>query len=1136
MDKMNQITEDHNNAEAKETSALSWLDQLLESKSWRNAEVFIAIALILLALFTRFYDLESRVMSHDESEHTYFSWFLAEHGSYQHTPITHGPLQFHILAITYQIFGDTDASSRFPAAAAGVLAIGLILLLRRWLGGTGTLVAMLLMIISPYMLFYTRYVRNEALILPVTILMFLGVIRYYETRKDIWLYVLAGSLTLHFLIKETAFIYAVELMLFLGGMLLWNLLRKQWKNSQQLTTFLIGTAGFITGSMLMFFRIRAVTEETALDGGPPTVLVVGLLVAIGGLLAMIIPLILSFGSKLRTDFPSLDMLIVIVTLTLPQLGAFPANFLGWDPLDYQNVQTMVKTWAVVVVILGITVSIGIVWDWRRWPIIAAIFFIPYVFFYTTAFSNLPGVATGIVGSFGYWLAQQEVQRGGQPWYYYIAIQIPFYEYLALLGVTIASGFGVKELVDRFRKRRSTAELMEDESADIVDEPLETKFNAIGFLGFWALISALFFTYAGERMPWLTTHIALPMILISGWVVGKVIDGLKGKSLSKLGEILIPLLLIIAIPAFGRAVLEIAGWTNPLFGEIPEAGRLSFSVIVTVVVAMGGFIGAWILARRTIGFPFAGWALTIVFGIVMVMTVRTSVRAAYEDYDYATEFLVYAHGERGVKAMFEQIDQFSQAVYGDDSISIAYDSADHSGDSGVSWPVTWYLRNRPVSKSFGPEITRDLRSYPAIIVSDNNWNRLEPLVTDGFTRFDYIRMVWPMQDYWNITWERISNVIKSPALQEALWDLWFDRDYTAYGEVTGKDFSLENWQPSDKMRLYLRNDIIAIASGEEVEDFQFEGEFLADPYEDGILDLAADQILGEFGTSSGQFQSPHGIAVALDGSIYIADTGNHRVQHLSEDGETLHVWGSLSVSSDGDALEGTFNEPWGITVAPDGNVYVADTWNHRIQKFSPEGTYITAWGKFGLPDVDNGYYGPRDVVVDHNGRVFVTDTGNKRVSVHDSDGSYLFQVGSGGYLAGELDEPVGFDLDSNGNLIIADTWNLRVQAFNEIEPDIFAYQTEWAFEGWYGQSIENKPFLTVGPQDQFCVTDPEGHRVLCFNKHGEYLFGWGSFGSGDNQFNLPSGIAFGPEGTVWVVDSGNNRVMQFNPPWNAEDLE
>jgi uncharacterized protein (TIGR03663 family) len=1124
--------------EGTDSPPASWLDQLLESRSWRSAELLIVAVIILLAIFTRFYDLEARVMSHDESEHTYFSWFLAENFSYQHTPITHGPLQFHLLAITYSIFGDSDATSRYPAAAAGALAIILILLLRRWLGRTGTIAAMALMIISPYMLYYSRYVRNEALILPVTILMLVAVIRYYETRENLWLYVLTASLTLHYLIKETAFLYAVELMIFLGGMLLWNILRRQWKSRGQLIVFLAGTAGFVIGSALLFFRIRAVSgAEVAGSDGPPLILIIGLVVALVGLLAMLLPLILSFGNRLRTDFPSLDMLIVIVTLTLPQLGAFPANFLGWDPLDYQNVQTMLKTWGVVVILAGITVSIGIVWDWKRWPIIAAIFFIPYVFFYTTFFSNLPGVATGIVGSFGYWLAQQEVQRGGQPWYYYIAVQLPIYEYLAMLGVTVAAGFGLRDLRQRLRKNKALSNERDNEVLNgrgLDQRPI--KFNAIGFLGFWAVITALFFTYAGERMPWLTTHIALPLILIAGWTIGKIIDGLNIQSLTKFGEILIPALLVIGIPASGHAVLQFAGWADPLFGDVAEAGRISFSLLATTLVAVLALLGAWILARRIKQFPLAGWTLTIIFGITFALTIKTAIRAAYQDYDYATEFLVYAHGERGVKSMFEQIDELSHAVYGDDSMTVAYDVADHSGDSGVSWPVTWYLRDRPESRSFGPEITRDLREYPAIIVSDNNWNRLDPLVVDHFQRYDYIRMVWPMQDYWNLTWERISNVFKSAELQEALWDIWFERDYTAYGELTGRDYSLEKWQPSDRMRLYVRNDIVAIAEGTDPGDQVFDDEFFADPYKDKILNLTADQILGEFGTASGQFQSPHGVAVAPDGSLYIADTGNHRIQHMSSEGEILNTWGSLTTTVDQAPPEGTFNEPWGITVGPDGSVYVADTWNHRIQKFSPDGSYITSWGEFGLPDVDNAFYGPRDVVADPTGRVYVSDTGNKRISVHNDDGEFIFQIGSGGYLEGELDEPVGFDLSSDGILHVADTWNLRIQSFSEIESDIYTYLGEWAFEGWYGQSIDNKPYLAVGPQDQMCVTDPEGHRVLCFDQEGNYLFGWGSYGSGSDQFILPSGLAFEPSGAIWVIDGGNNRLMHFDPPWGEEGGE
>jgi len=143
-----------------------WLDRLLAGSVRINLEVGLYIILLIAALFTRFYDLESRVMSHDESLHTQFSWYLSEGRGFSHDPLMHGPLQMHLVALSYFLFGDSDATARFPAAAAGVLAVGLVILFRRYLGRWGALTAALLMLISPYMLYYSRYVRNEALVVP----------------------------------------------------------------------------------------------------------------------------------------------------------------------------------------------------------------------------------------------------------------------------------------------------------------------------------------------------------------------------------------------------------------------------------------------------------------------------------------------------------------------------------------------------------------------------------------------------------------------------------------------------------------------------------------------------------------------------------------------------------------------------------------------------------------------------------------------------------------------------------------------------------------------------------------------------------------------------------------------------------
>lgn len=1097
----------------------------LEAKPWRRIEVIIALGIILLAFITRFYDLETRVMSHDESQHTYFSWFYAENGSYQHTPITHGPLQFHLLAATYKIFGDTDATSRFPAAAAGVLAVALVFFYRRWLGKNGALIAMAMMLISPFFLFYGRYARNDSLIMPVTLLMFIAVLRYYETRQTKYLYLLTASLTLHFLIKETAFLYVVELMLFLGVLFTWNLLRRPWNSNRHLAAFIAGLIFFLLGTVTLFFRIRTVAGlENSADIGPSPALVVSLLIAVLGIIAMVIAVLSNHGKKLRTEFPSLDMLIVCLTLMLPQLAAFPANLLGWDPLNYESVEAIVNTSAVVVVMIAITVTSGIFWDWRRWQIIAAIFFFPYVLLYTSLFTNLVGLATGIVGSFGYWFGQQEIQRGGQPWYYYAGVQIPIYEYLAALGTLLAAAMGIRFLLQQ--KQKNTKAQVPNEDPEFL------SVNGVAFLGYWTVISLLLFSYAGERMPWLTIHIVLPMILVSGWAFGRVISHLHVRIDRSTSTIMIPVLVLISMLSGAYSIVGLLGWVRPPFGEIPAEGSISFVFAAMFALAFAtGFLAA-VLSRRSADFPLARWAAVAVIGGLFVLTARTSLRASFQNSDYATEFLVYAHSERGVKSMLAQLNEFSIEVLGDASLNVAFDVADQSGDSGVAWPLTWYFRNNPNASSFGPEITRDLRSNAAIIVSDNNFARVGPLVENQFQQFDYIRMVWPIQDYWNLTLERLTNVVKSPELQKALWDIWFDRDYFAYGELTSRDYSLENWQPSDRMRLYVRNDIYAEATGTLDESIVFDETFIVDPYKDGILDLESDLILSDLGIAGGSFNAPRSIAIGQDGSLFVADSGNHRILHLNPQGEILNVWGRYANSDDEPAPEGTFNEPWGIAVDSNGFVYVADTWNHRIQKFTEEGVFLLQWGQFGTDGDYAQFWGPRTVAIDNTGNLYVADTGNKRIVVFDQDGKPQGVIGGGGFMAGELDEPIGLGISNDDRLFVADTWNGRVQIFGLGEEGEYEFLREWPIDGWYGQSLENKPYLAIGPQGQICVTDPEGFRVLCFSTEGEFLFGWGGFGNEANQFGLPIAINIDEDGKVWVSDSGNNRIMRFSPPWES----
>jgi len=394
-------------------------------------------------------------------------------------------------------------------------------------------------------------------------------------------------------------------------------------------------------------------------------------------------------------------------------------------------------------------------------------------------------------------------------------------------------------------------------------------------------------------------------------------------------------------------------------------------------------------------------------------------------------------------------------------------------------------------------------------------------------FDYLSQAWK---------KHIGPFFTDAHVREAIWQIWFNRDYTKYAELNGRtEFTLPTWSPAGRMRLYIRKDVASqlwdygIPETAQVKK--------PDPYEGKAVNLQADIVVGSLGAGDGQFQLPRGIALAPDSSIYVADTFNHRVQHFAPDGTFINQWGSKSPecpypgSPSSNVPSGTFCEPWGIAVGPDGSVYVSDTWNDRIQKFTADGIFIAMWGHGIAQDPNDllGFYGPRGIVVDTLGNVLVTDTGNNRVVIFNANGQPLSQFGTTGVAAGQFAEPVGMALDPNGRLYVVDTWNQRVEVFISDGAGSYVFTTSWEVSGWETTSVNNKPFIAIDQQGNVLITDPDGYRVIEFSSNGDILRYWGNIGNDNGSFNLPTGIVVDKNGGVWVVDSNNHRLMYFTLP-------
>jgi len=270
--------------------------------------------------------------------------------------------------------------------------------------------------------------------------------------------------------------------------------------------------------------------------------------------------------------------------------------------------------------------------------------------------------------------------------------------------------------------------------------------------------------------------------------------------------------------------------------------------------------------------------------------------------------------------------------------------------------------------------------------------------------------------------------------------------------------------------------------------------------------------GSFGTANGQFNEPHGIAVDSSGNVYVVELLNHRIQKFSSDGTFLTTWGSS------DAADGQFKSPYNIAVDSSDNVYVAYSGNSGIQKFSSDGTFLTKWGSYGT--ADGQFSSTISIAVDSSGNVYVAEYMGHRIQKFSSDGTFLTTWGSFGTADGQFSQPNGIAVDSSGNVYVVDH---RIQKFSSDG----TFLAKWGSSQGTADGQFSFPYgIAVDSSDNVYVVDALNSRIQKFSSDGTFLTTWGSGGTADCQFVFPIGIAVDSSGNIYVADRDNHSIQKF----------
>ena len=294
-------------------------------------------------------------------------------------------------------------------------------------------------------------------------------------------------------------------------------------------------------------------------------------------------------------------------------------------------------------------------------------------------------------------------------------------------------------------------------------------------------------------------------------------------------------------------------------------------------------------------------------------------------------------------------------------------------------------------------------------------------------------------------------------------------------------------------------------------------YVADTGNDRIQRFTLDGGHGAEIVAPGQLANPRGLAVRKT-RLYVADDQHHRLVVFDTGGHLLRAVGQAGSGP------GQLNFPYGVATDAAGRVFVADDLNHRVVRFSsgPLYPYKGRWGSYGAAPGQLAY--PRGIAVDPQGNVYVANTGNDRIDVFDKGGALLRSFGTSGRAVGQFDAPVGVAADAGGIRAVTDSVNGRLELLNADGSPA----SSWGSPAPGPTILPNAVAVAFDAGGNAYVLDRRRSRIVAFSRATGLPVGTiGSPGSGPGQLQNPSALTIDGGGTIVVADSGNERIARFS---------